>query len=119
MQVAGTLWHDIKSQKISEHRIRLKWTKCSPRTKPNQFRTGYTSVIRQGKAQTSPTPSSWGRLEPWVGRPTTWSADQPMGPTALIVQRGSSSLVLDVGSTRQSCCTAVAPSYKYKGGGRD
>jgi hypothetical protein len=35
MQVASTLWPDIKSQKLSEHRFRLKWTKCSPKT---QFR---------------------------------------------------------------------------------
>ena len=35
MQVASILWLDIKSQKISEHRFRLKWTKCSPRTEAN------------------------------------------------------------------------------------
>ena len=35
MQVASTLWPDIKSQKLSEHRFRLRWTKSDART---QFR---------------------------------------------------------------------------------
>ena len=50
---------------------------------------------------------------PAHGRP------RPMGPIALLLRRGSSSLVLDVGSWRNSCRNTVAPSYKYKGGGRE
>ena len=71
MQVASTLLPDIKLQKILELRIRLKWTKCSPRTKANPVKTGRATTFGQEKAQTGPTPSSWGRLEPWAGRPTS------------------------------------------------
>ena len=61
MQVASTLWPDIKSQKILKHRFRLNWTKCSPRTEANPVNTRQALVFRQGQAQTSPTPGSWGR----------------------------------------------------------
>ena len=40
MQVASTIWPDIKSHKISEQRFRLRWTKCSPRINPNEVKTG-------------------------------------------------------------------------------
>ena len=40
LQVSSTLWPDIKPQKLSEHRFRLKWTKCSPRTQFKPFKTG-------------------------------------------------------------------------------
>jgi hypothetical protein len=40
MQVARTLWPDIKSQILLEYRFRLKWTKCSPKTQLKQVKTG-------------------------------------------------------------------------------
>jgi len=63
-QGASTLWPDRKSQKISERRIRLKWIKCSPRTKANPVKTGRATTFGQEEAQTSPTRSSWGWLAP-------------------------------------------------------
>jgi len=71
LHVASTLWPGRKLQKISERRIWLKWTKCSPRIKANPVKTARATTFGQVEAQTSPTPSSWGRLEPWAGRPTT------------------------------------------------
>ena len=112
LQGASTLWPDRKSQKISEHRIRFKWIKCSTRTKTNPVKIGRATTFGQEEAQTSPTPSSWGQLEPWAGRPT-WS----MGPTALVLPHGASSLAPKVGSARKSFIPGVAPSYKYKGRG--
>jgi hypothetical protein len=119
MQVASTLWPNKKSQKISERRFRLNSTKCSPRTKPNRLRTVHSLVIGQGEAQTSPPKGSWGRLAPLGGRPTTWSADGLVGPTALARPRGGVSLAPHVGSTRIGGFSHVAPCYKYKGGGRE
>src|SRR6185312_14623386 len=116
MQVASTLWPKRKTQKISEYRFRVKWTQCSPRTEERSLKTSSTSVFRLGRAQTSPTPSSWGRLAPLAGRPTPWSADQPVGPTTLSLLRGSMALVPYVGLQRISCKNPVAPCYKYKGG---
>ena len=60
MQVASTLWLDIKSQKISKRRIRLKWTKCSTRTESKLVKASQSPVLRQKEAQDSPAPSSWG-----------------------------------------------------------
>src|SRR6185312_15915138 len=40
MQVTSTLWPDIKSQKLSEHRFRLRWTKSDARTQFRQAKTG-------------------------------------------------------------------------------
>ena len=82
MQVAITLLPDIKLQKISERRIRLKWTKCSPRTKANLVKTDHATTFGQEEAQTSPTPSSWGQLAARAGRPTYRSAVLPRPPTA-------------------------------------
>ena len=62
MHVASTLWPSRKSQKISEYRFRLKWTKCSPRTEAKQVKIGQPQRGSNKEAQTSPTPSSWGRL---------------------------------------------------------
>ena len=89
MQVASTLWRDRKSLKILERRFRLKWIKFSPRTKPNPAKTSHATSFGQEEAQTSPTPAVGGGWHPgWVG------------PTALSLQRGSSALVLNVGSAR-------------------
>ena len=83
MQVASTLWPSRKTQKISEYRFRLKWTKCSPRTEAKQVRTGQPQRGSDKEAQTSPTPSSWGRLVARVDRPTYRSAAQAHGPHRL------------------------------------
>ena len=83
MQVASTLWPDIKSQKISEHRFRLNWTKCSPRTKANPVKTRQAPVFRQGQAQTSPTLGSWGWWAPPAGRPTRVVCRPARGPHRL------------------------------------
>src|SRR6185437_10963300 len=40
MQVASTLWPDIKSQKLTEHQFRLRWTKSDARTQFKQAKTG-------------------------------------------------------------------------------
>ena len=98
MQVASTLWPDIKSQKISERRFRIKWTKCSPRTNQTQS--------RQGKPQHSdkrrPKTARWrkmgavggpGRSTDLPGRPN-W----PVGPTTSTSPHVTSSLVAQVGS---------------------
>ena len=39
MQVASTLWPDIKSQKLLEHRFRLRWIKSNARTQFRQAKT--------------------------------------------------------------------------------
>ena len=54
MQVARTFWPDIKSQKISEYRFRLKWTKWSPRTEANPAGAGRASALGQGETKTIP-----------------------------------------------------------------
>ena len=44
MQVTSTLWPNIKSQKLSERRFRLRWTKSDARTQFRQAKTGQTNV---------------------------------------------------------------------------
>ena len=88
MQVPSTLWPDIKSQKISEHRFKLKWIKCSPRTQFKPLKTVRDQRGSDKGGQKSPPEESWGLLAPWAGRPT-----RPMGPTASALPRGASPLV--------------------------
>ena len=97
MQVASTLWSDIKSQKISERRFRLKWTKCSPRTSPNKVKTGQPQCGSDKEAQDSlpeEVGGSWwlGQADRPTGRPT-WS----VGPTTSTSACGASRLVPYVG----------------------
>ena len=80
LQVTSTLWPDIKSQKISEYRFSLKWTKCSLRTNPNAVKTRQTPTFRQEEAQDSLPEEDGG------GWPT-WQADRP-GPWAPPPQPG-------------------------------
>ena len=75
MQVASTLWPSIKLQKIPEHRFRLKWTKCSPRTQFKPLKTGRDQHGSDKGGQKNPLEESWGLLAPRAGRPT-----RPMGP---------------------------------------
>ena len=89
MQVASTLWSDIKSQKISKQRFRLKWTKCSPRAQFRQVKTGQLQRGSDKEVQDSLPQEVGGGLAPWDGRPT-----RPMGPTTSTSTRGASPLVL-------------------------
>ena len=110
MQVASTLWPDIKSQKISERSIRLKWIKCSPRTEANPIKTSRASNFGQEEAQTSPAEGSWGWWAPRGGRPTTLVGRRPSGPYRL----KPSMWQLVIGSPwRFLEEEIVAPSYKY------
>ena len=112
MQVASTLWPDKKSQKISERKFRLKWTKCSPRTEANLVKTSRASTFGQEEAQTSPAEESWGLLAPLGGRPTTLVGRRPSGPHCLKPSTWQS----PIGSLwRFQEVQVVAPSYKYKG----
>ena len=80
MQVASTLWPDIKSQKISEYQFRLIWTKCSPRTTPNPLKTGQHQRGPDKAAQDSP-PEEVGAVGA-TGRP----ADLPGSLTGPLAQ---------------------------------
>ena len=87
LQVSSTLWPDIKSQKLSKHRFRLKQTKCSPRTQPNPLKTGQDQRGLDKAAQDSPPQEVGGG----------WSLGQadrstrPVGPTASSKPCGASS----------------------------
>ena len=83
MQVTSTLWPDIKSQKLSEHRFRLNWTKCSPRTTPRHVKTRQTPAFRQEEAQDSPLEEDGGGWWPGQADRPTWSADLARGPHRL------------------------------------
>ena len=74
MQVASTLWPDIKSQKILENRIKLKRTKCSQRTKPRQHKTGQDQRGPDKEAKDSLLEEARGGWHPWaVDRPGPWT----------------------------------------------
>ena len=116
MQVTSTLWPDINSQKLSKHRFRLRWTKSDARTQFKHVKTGQPQRGSDKEAQTSPTPSSWGRWAARAGRPTYRSADQAYGPHRLNFAMWR----LPIASLgRVGVLRPVAPSYKYKGGGRE
>ena len=92
MQVTSTLWSDRKSQKISEHRFRLKWTKVAQEPKQNKSRQANSSVDQTRRPKQAQPPAFGGGWRPGqAGR-----ADQARG-----------------------VLRPVAPSYKYKGGGRE
>ena len=106
MQVASTLWPNRKTQKISEYRFRLKWTKCSLRTEAKQVKTGQPQRGSDKEAQTSPNPQQLGAV----------GADQAHGPHRL----NFATWRLPVAPLgRFGVLRPVAPSYKYKGGGRE
>src|SRR6185312_14673249 len=114
MQVASTLWPDIESQKISERRFRLRWTKCSPRTNPNEVKTGQPQHTLDKEAQDSLPEEVGGGWWPGQADRPTWSADQARGPHRL----NQGTWHLPVGPLRRLCrLHPVAPCYKYKGEG--
>ena len=90
MQVASTLWPNIKSQKISERRFRLKWTKCSPRTNPNEVKTGQPQCGSDKEAQDSLPEEVGGGWWPGqadrptylVGLPGPWAPPSQLGHMA-------------------------------------
>ena len=113
MQVASTLWPDIKSQKISERRFRLIWTKCSSRTTPKSVKTRQAPTFRQEVAQDSPLEEDGAGWRPGqVDRPT-WSAELARGPHRL---NFNTCHLLTGCSSRFCMISPVAPCYKYKGG---
>src|SRR6185369_9918182 len=71
MQVTSTLWPDIKLQKLSKHRFRLRWTKSDARTQPKRSQDKASTSI-----QTRGAIRRWGRLEPRAVRPT-YQVGQP------------------------------------------
>ena len=113
MQVVSTLWPNRKTQKISEYRFKLNWTKCSPRTTPKHVKTRQTPAFRQKEAQDSPLEEDGGGWWPGqVDRPT-WSADLARGPHCLN-QDTWRLLIGHLGRLQGS--HPMAPCYKYKGG---
>ena len=80
MQVASTLWPNIKTQKISEYRFRLKWTKWSPKTEANLVGAGRASTLGQGETKTSPLQEVGGSWRSGQADRPTWSAGQASGP---------------------------------------
>src|SRR6185312_15662735 len=83
MQVTSTVWPDIKSQKLSEHRFRLRWTKSDARTQFRQVKTGQPQCGIDKEAQDSlPEEIGGGWLPEQANRPT-WSADLARGPHRL------------------------------------
>ena len=108
MQVASTLWPDIKSQKISEQWFRLKWTKCSPRTQFRQVKTGQPQRGSDKETQDSLPEEVGGGW--WPGQ-----ADLAYGPHRL----NQGMWRLPIGPLgRLHRFSPVAPCYKYKGGQR-
>ena len=97
MQVTSTLWPDIKSQKLSEHRFRLRWTKSDARTQFRRAKTGQNQRGPNKEAQDSlleEDEGGWPHRQ--AGQPTgrpTW----PMGPIASSSSRVASPLVAKVG----------------------
>ena len=53
MQVASTLWLDIKSQKISEQRFRLKWTSVAQEPLQIRSRQAEASMDQTREARTA------------------------------------------------------------------
>ena len=100
MQVTSTLWPDIKSQKLSEHRFRLRWTKSDARTQFKQVKTGQHQRGSDKAAQESPPkevgggwwPGEADRPGPWTPPPQPGHVASPRWSPTSVVQaspRGS------------------------------
>ena len=112
MQVTITLWPDIKSQKLSKHRFRLRWTKSNARTQFRQAKTGQDHRGPDKKAQDSLLDEAGvGWPIGQVDRPTGWPT-WPMGPTASTSPHVASPLVAEVGC---SSLTSWLPAINTKG----
>jgi len=113
MQVTSILWHDIKSQKLSEHRFRLRWTKIDARTQFKQVKTGQPQRGSDKEAQYSLPEEVGGGWWPGQADRPIWSVDQARGPHRL----NQGTWHLPIGPLRWLCrLHPVAPCYKYKGG---
>ena len=115
MQVASTLWPDIKSQKLSEHRFRLRWTKIDARTQFRQAKTGQSQHGPDKEAQDSLLEEDRGGWHHWQADRPTRSADLARGPHRL---NFAMCRLLTGCSSRFCKLHPVAPYYKYKGGWR-
>ena len=114
MQVASTLWPDIKSQKLSKHRFRLRWTKSDARTQFKQVKIGQSQRGSIKEAQHSLPEEAGGGWRPRQADRPTLSADQARGPHRL----SQGTWRLPVGPLHRLCrLHPVAPCYKYKGEG--
>src|SRR6185312_17429704 len=80
MQVTSTLWPDIKSQKLLEHRFRLRWTKSDARTQFKQVKSCQPQRGSDKEAQDSPPEEVGGGLWPGQTDRPTWSTDLSRGP---------------------------------------
>ena len=83
MQVTSTLWPNIKSQKLSEHRFRLRWTKSDARTQFKQVKTGQPQCGSDEEAQESLPEEVGGGW--WLGqadRPGPWAPPPQPGHVA-------------------------------------
>ena len=98
MQVTSTLWPDIKSQKLSEHRFRLRWTKSDARTQFKQVKTGQPQRGSDKEAQDSLPEEVGGGWWPGQADRPTWSADLARGPHLLNQPGVTSSLDANGGS---------------------
>ena len=112
MQVASTLWPDIKSQKLSEHRFRLRWKKSDARTQFKQVKTGQPQRGSDKEAQYSLPEEVGCSWWPEQAHRPTWSADQARGPHRL----NQGMWRFPIGPLRRLCWLhPMAPCYKYKG----
>ena len=112
MQVASTHWPDIKSQKISERRFMLKWTKCSLRTQFRPLKTGQDQRDQDKAAQDSLLDEAGGGWSLGQADRPTMSADLACGPHCLI-EATWRLLIGPLGRLQGS--HPVASCYKYKG----
>ena len=113
MQVTSTLWPDIKSQKLSEHRFRLGWTKSDARTQFGQVKIGQNQHGLDKEAQDNLLEEDGGGWRHWQGGRPTWSVDLARGPHRLS-QATCRLLVGPLCWFGES--HPVALCYKYKGG---
>ena len=112
MQVASTLWPDIKSEKISKRRFRLIGPSVAQEPLQIHSRQADTSMDQTREAKTAHRNEiGGGWCHGLVGRPP-WSSDQARGPHRLNFAT-CCLLIGPLGQFRES--QPVAPSYKYRG----
>ena len=114
MQVTSTLWPDIKSQKLSEHRFRLRWTKSDARTQFRQAKTGQDHSGPDKEAQDSLPEEDRGGWPHWQADRPIRSAVLAVGPTAATSPCVASSLVAQVSS---ASFTPWLPAINIRGSG--
>ena len=112
MQVTSKLWPDIKSQKLSKHQFRIRWTKSDARTQFRQAKTSQNQCGLDKEAQDSMLKEDGSGWRHWQGDRPTRSADMARGPHRLS-QATCRLLVGPLGRFGES--HPVAPCYKNKG----